>query len=189
MNKGDKGYLKRLKRKEGLKCMVQFGMVFTFLIVGYVTTKTRLNWFTFVAVLSCLPASKTLVGVIVKWCIHPLSMDCVSKVEAGTEYMTVIYDPILTSKEKSMPLGCIVISGNKVFGYTGDKNCNIEKTTEYLKEIYSKHKYEKVNVKLFHEFTPFLTRVEGLNNIAKIEQIDHREVEENMKHDTLLYCM
>ena len=51
IQKGDAGYLRRRKRLLILEAVVSFGLVAALVIVGYVTTKTKLNLLTVVAVL------------------------------------------------------------------------------------------------------------------------------------------
>ena len=64
IQKGDAGYLRRRKRLLILEAVVSFGLVAALIIAGYVTTKTKLNLLTVVAVLGCLPASRILVNLI-----------------------------------------------------------------------------------------------------------------------------
>ena len=64
VTKGSAGYLYQKKKKELMKTILEFGIVAALFVTGYVTTKTRLNLLTLVAVLGCLPASKALVGII-----------------------------------------------------------------------------------------------------------------------------
>ena len=64
IQKGDAGYLRRRKRLLILEAVVSFGLVAALVIAGYVTTNTKLNLLTVVAVLGCLPASRILVNLI-----------------------------------------------------------------------------------------------------------------------------
>ena len=50
IQKGDAGYLRRRKRLLILEAVVSFGLVAALIIAGYVTTKTKLNLLTVVAV-------------------------------------------------------------------------------------------------------------------------------------------
>lgn len=189
MNKGDREYFKHIKKKEQIKCIIQFLIVILFLVTGYIATQTKLNLFTLVAVLSCLPASKTLVGVIVKWPIHSIAQPNAAKIEEHSEHVTIIYNPILTSKEQIMPLDCIAISDNKIFGYTTSTKASIDDVTKYLRHILEQNHYTNINIKLFQDFSPFMSRVEGLNNIGIIDGSNSTDKEAEIKHSILLYCM
>ena len=63
---GTPGYLSYKKRIEIIRTIIYFGIVAAIFLLGYFQTKTRLNLFTLAAVLGCQPASKALVGVIVR---------------------------------------------------------------------------------------------------------------------------
>lgn len=189
MNKGDIGYLKNLKKREFLKCIIQWSLAFALLIVGYITTGTKLNLFTVIAVLGCLPASKSTVAVIVKWPIKPIIADKYEQIEAANTHLTTSYDAIITSKEKIMPVECLVFSGTTIYGFTTYKKAGMNEIATYIRSILQQNDCGRINVKIFDEFVPFLSRVEGLNNIASIEKNDTKEFEESAKHVIKLYSM
>lgn len=189
MNKGDIGYLKDLKKRDLIKCSLQWGLVILLLIIGIIIFGTKLNILTIVAVLGCLPASKAMVAVVVKWPLKPVAEDIVLQVEEHATHMTKSYDVILTSKEKIMPLDCMVFSNNTIYGFTTNEKVGPEETGNYIKNFLYQNDCGKVNVKIFREFVPFISRVEGLNNIAAVEQADTKEIEENLKYIVKLYSM
>lgn len=189
MNKGDVGYLKDVKKRELIKCIVQWGLVIAFLIIGIIIFETKLNILTMVAVLGCLPASKAMVAVVVKWPIKPLDKEKVDRVVNNTNYLTSSFDVVLTSKEKIMPLQCVVIAGNTIYAYTNSKKVGLQSTANYMKAFLKQNEIDHLNIKIFDEFVPFVSRVEGLNNIASIEQNDTKEREETIKNIMKLYSM
>ena len=189
MNKGDIGYLSNLKKRELIKCGIQWGAVIAFLAIGYFTTHSKLNLFTIFAVLSCLPAAKTTVGVVVKFPLKSLNEVQTEEIVKNTTHLTVSFDAIITSKEKVMPLECVVISGNTVYGYSSSPKVGVNETANYMKNFFLQNECGRVNVKIFHEFVPFMSRVEGLNNIACIEKNDNKEQEENLKYKIKLISM
>ena len=53
---------------------------------------------------------------------------------------------------------------------------------KHIKSIMKQNQFDKVVVKLFHDYKAFLTRAEGSgNNIASVEQQDTRKHEEMIK--------
>lgn len=189
MIKGDIGYFDNLKKRDLIKCTLQWVLVIVFLVVGFIVFGTKLNILTLVAVLGCLPASKATVGVIVKWPIKSIETTLANQVEANSDNMTVSYDVVLTSKEKIMPLKCVAISNNTVYGYSTNEKVGPEETANYMKNFFLQNDCGRVNVKVFKEFVPFISRVEGLNNIAAVEQADNKDKEEKLKHIIKLYSM
>lgn len=76
--KGEHGYTDAHKKAQLFKTFIFFLLPAVIFIVGYATSKTRLNMFTVVAVVGCLPACKELVNVIM-FCrrrFHPAGSLC-----------------------------------------------------------------------------------------------------------------
>ena len=92
IQKGDAGYLRRRKRLLILEAVVSFGLVAALVIAGYVTTKTKLNLLTVVAVLGCLPASRILVNLIMVMPHDSIDEATELEISAVTEELTVAYD-------------------------------------------------------------------------------------------------
>lgn len=101
----------------------------------------------------------------------------VEEVICKTNFLTILFDLVITSKEKSMPMDCIVISDNTVCGYTQNSLVDADETAAHIKSILSFHQFDKVSVKIFKDFKSFLIRAEGMNNIASVEknEADNRE--------------
>ena len=104
IQKGDAGYLRRRKRLLILEAVVSFGLVAALVIAGYVTTKTKLNLLTVVAVLGCLPASRILVNLIMVMPHDSIDEATELEISAVTEELTVAYDLVITSEKKAMPV-------------------------------------------------------------------------------------
>ena len=62
--KGTFGYLEKKKRNAILWTILCFGISLAVFLAGYLTTGTRKNLLTVVAVLGCLPACKSIVNLI-----------------------------------------------------------------------------------------------------------------------------
>ena len=64
IEKGDFGYIRSQKKKRILITCCLFAITLLIYFTGLIQTKTRLNMFTFVAIMGCLPAGKSAVGMI-----------------------------------------------------------------------------------------------------------------------------
>ena len=62
--KGTQYYLKTQRKYEILRTILYFAISLSLFIAGWITTKSRLNLLTVVAILGCLPACKSVVGMI-----------------------------------------------------------------------------------------------------------------------------
>ena len=63
-DKGEFGYIKSQKIKRGLITLVMFAIPIIIFLTGLFITKTRLNMFTFVAIMGCIPAARAATGFI-----------------------------------------------------------------------------------------------------------------------------
>ena len=64
ITKGCFGYLEAQRKKEIIRTIFYFALSAAIFVMGYVTTGTKMNLLTVVAVCGCLPASKSMVSMI-----------------------------------------------------------------------------------------------------------------------------
>lgn len=189
IEKGQPGYLKAERNKLLAQTLIEFVMVVVLLIVGYVQTGTKLNLFTLVAVLGCLPASKVLVELITIFPYKTIDADKAAEIKEKTPLLTTAYDMVLTSREKIMPVDAIVISGGTICGYSKSKKVKPEETASYIKKMLQENRFDKVTVKIFPDYVAFLSRAEGMNSIAEIEREDTRKKEKKIRKIILSLSM
>lgn len=179
--KGDAGYIRMRKRKTLLKTILEFGIVIALLILGIIETGSRLNLLTVVAVLGCLPASKALVEFIMVMPHHSIAEEMAAEIDLNAELLTRAYDMVFTSEKIIMPVEAIVISGNTICGYSSNAEVDMNFIAKHLKQYLNANKFDKVSVKIFDNYTQFVTRAEGMNNIAAIEKNDTKRHEEGIR--------
>ena len=187
--KGEPGYLDYKKKAEIIRTVIYFVLVAAIFILGYSQAHTRLNLMTVVAVLGCLPASKALVGVITRFPYPSIAVIRADEIKAKTGNITAVYDMIITSREKVMPVDCIVISGNTIFGYTNSEKVDVKYAAAHIKSILNQNHFPDVSVKILNYYTAFLARAEGLNSIAAVEKGDTKEIERQIKQVILNISM
>ena len=181
VEKGLPGYLDYKKKVEIIRTVIYFGIVAAIFFLGYFQTDTRLNLLTVVAVLGCLPASKALVGVIARMPYSSVDRKLAEDVASKTTHLTVCYDMVITSEEKIMPVDCVVISGSNIFGYTHNKKVDLKMVSDHIKAMLKQNGYTGLAVRVLNEYKPFITRAEGLDNIAAVEKEDTKEREEAVR--------
>lgn len=180
--KGDAGYIRKRKRKILLKTILEFGIVAALLILGIIETGTKQNLLTVVAILGCLPASKALVELIMVFPHRSISEKMAAEIELNADLLTRAYDMVFTSEKMIMPVEAIVISGNTICGYSSNAKVDMNVIAKHLKQYLNANQFDKVSVKIFDNYTSFVTRAEGMNNIASIEKEDMKRHEDGIKH-------
>lgn len=177
IQKGQAGYLQARKKRLIIETTILFALVAAILILGYVQTRTKLNYFTIIAVLGCLPASRSLVNLIMMVPHKTINEATELEISSKTENLTVIYDLVITSEKQAMPIQAIVISDNTVCGFTKSPKVSKAYAAEHIKNILEQNGIEKVTVKIFRDYVGFLSRAEGMNNIASIQQQNEERAE------------
>lgn len=185
VRKGETGYIREKKTRELIKVILEFGIVIALFVTGYITTKTRLNLLTLVAVLGCLPASKAMVGYIMLVPRKSLEEETVREIEQAGTHLTKAYDMVLTSYEHVMPIDSIVITGNTVCGFTKSEKVDLAYVESYIKKTLANQYFEKVSVKIFREYAPYLARVKAMEGLAVSSDAQDEKQEEGIK-DTIL---
>lgn len=174
--KGNYGYLDYQKKAEFLKVLGAFGLVLAIFIVGYVTTKSRINLFTMVAILGCLPASKFLVGLLTRLPYKSVPAELFEQVEACAGDVERLYDLVFTTYEKIMPVSCMALEGNAAIGYAASEKTDIRALEKHLRGMLANNGHGKVTVKIFKELPKFLERLLELS--AKEEKKGMESVKE-----------
>ena len=189
IEKGLPGYLKARRNKILIQTLVEFGLVLLILAIGLLYYHTRLNVFTVVAVVGCLPASKALVELIAILPYQSVEPQKAKEIEEKSSLLTTAYDLLMTSREKIMPVDAVAISGHTVFGYAPNKKTNPEDAAAYIRKTLSENHFDKMTIKIFPDYVPFLSRVEGMQNIMEIEQSDTKKKEEAIRRILLNISM
>lgn len=181
VKKGEAGYIQAQKRKYLFYSVVEFTIVIAFVLFGIFKTGSRLNGFTIVGIVGCLPASKMLVEYITMMPHKGIAANLSQEIIEKASLLTVAFDLIITGNEKVMPVQAFVISGNTICGYTTSEKTDEAMLAKYLKQLLSKNGYDKVTVKIFHDYRAFITRAEGLNNMASVSKMVNRQYEDQLK--------
>lgn len=189
IEKGQPGYVAARKRQYLIWSILEFGVVIALVILGYVQTGSKLNLLTVVAVVGCLPASKMLAEFLTLLPHKSIEDEKYQEIEEKSSLLTRVYDMVLTGQDKVMPIDAMVIFGHTICGYASNPKTDEAIAAQYIKEMLQKNQIEKVTVKIFHDYTAFLSRAEGMNNIAAVEHADTRRQERKMKKLILTTAM
>lgn len=181
IEKGRPGYIKARKLNYLVWAVSEFAVVTVLVILGYLKTGSKLNLFTVIAVVGCLPASKMLVEFITMAPHKSIEPEKYTEIEEKAGLITRIYDTVITGNGKVMPVDAFVISGRTICGYAGSPKADGAETARYIKEMLQDNHVDKVTVKIFCDYVAFLSRAEGMNNIATVENSGERNREDKIK--------
>lgn len=163
IKKGDYGYIPAQKKKTILITVVCFGLCLAVFIAGLIVNKmNRLNMFTFVAIMGCLPSAKFAVGMIMILIQKELPREAYEKIHGHMGELTCAYDLVITAYEKNTSIGAVAICGYEVAAYTHSEKTDIPFAEEHITTILKGNGY-KAHVKIFSEQKAYLERLDYLN--------------------------
>lgn len=173
-SKGEYAYPAYEKKRVIIRTIIYFAISFAVYILGYISTKTKENLLTIVAVLGLLPSCKSLVSVIMYVRIpkfsHEIYEECLRHI--GT--VNAIYSMYLTSYKKNFPINCFAVRGGNLIGFTQFHTCDTQACEEHIKNMLIQNAIKGVSVKVFKEqrkFTDRLSQLEALDKNGKENEI------------------
>ncbi|MCD7955834.1 MAG: hypothetical protein LUG93_08840 [Lachnospiraceae bacterium] len=160
--KGNWGYIKYEKKKRFLITFFMFLLPLGIYIIGYLTVKSRLNLFTVIAILGCLPACRSAVGLIMMLMQKPMPAERYEEVKKAAGSLVTGYELIITAYEHTSLVEAAVVCGDQIVCYTPDEKTNPPYLEKHIRQILSSNGYTEAQVKVMKNWKQFLQRVSVL---------------------------
>lgn len=167
--KGRYGYIDTQKKYEILRTIIYYGISLALFFAGYISTGTKNNLLTIVAVLGCLPASKSLISVIMFLKFHSMDSNEHQKICNKTGDLHVLYDLVFTTYDKNYVVDSLTISGKNICGYSSNEKTDVKKCEEHLLTMLTQDGFKDCTVKIYTVLDKYLVRLEQLNEINDVD--------------------
>lgn len=169
INKGEAGYIRDKKNRSLLILIIEVVLILSLFLFGLFKNGTALNVFTFLGAIIAIPTLITLFTLMryLPYCSINEAREI--EITGKTEYLTVLYDLIIKSNRRKMSIRAVVISDNIVCAYTRDRSVKSDYVESFIKSKLSDHGISNITVRVFHDYVSFLSRAEGMQNMAAIE--------------------
>lgn len=178
VQKGAYGYIDAQRKIETIKTIVLFGLAAAIFLVGYLTTGTKKNLFTVVAVVSVLPAAKQMATTVLFYKYPSGSREAYERISEITGCVTSVYDLVITSYDKISEILHIAIAGKTIIGYSEKAKTDEKFVADFIKQTLEQNGYKGTSVKIFKNQETYLARLEELQeNLGGEEK---KELEEAM---------
>lgn len=165
--KGNFGYLIAKRRQVLFRTILYFGIALALFIAGYVTTGTRKNLLTVVAVLGCLPACKSMVQLIMLFRAKGCS-EQTHKILAPLEGRLVgMYDLYFTSYQKNFAISHMVVDGKVILGYAQKGECELKACEEHLQMMLKQGGFKDITIKLTDDIEKYAQQLKNLNEMER----------------------
>jgi len=158
-------YLKKQRIYVLVRTILLFGISLAIFLVGFLTTKTRANLLTVIAVLGCLPASKSLVNTIMFFRFPPFDGSDYRKILEHQGTVFCLYDCIFTTYSVSFPISVIAIRNNTLSCYVPKHDVNEKDFLKHLQETLKLDGISDVSCKIYSQLQPYLVRLDQLNQM------------------------
>lgn len=162
LTKGNFGYLKEKRNQILIRTILLFGLSLSIFLLGYLSTKSKENILTVVAVLGMLPASKSLVSLILYTKYKSGSQKIYESIQSHVGDLIVAYELVLTTQEKTYPITAIVAQGNNIVGYTEHEKCEEVGASKHIETMLHQQGHKKTTVKIFKDLDKFNQRIAQL---------------------------
>jgi hypothetical protein len=142
--KGKPLYLSTQKKYEVLRTLLYFGISITLFLTGYFTVGSVRNLLSVVAVVGCLPASKSAVAMILYLRCKSIPKEEVVQIESFQIHGRNVqhaYDLYFTSYSKNYYIAHALISDKTIYAYTCDHDFPKEEFTKHLQGAFAADGY------------------------------------------------
>lgn len=178
------GYIDSQKKYEVIRTLVYFAISISLFVAGYVATKSKMNVLTVVAVLGCLPASKSLVSAIMFLRHKSCSMEVHDAVEPLSSGLNGLYDLIFTTEKVTYKVAHAAYKGKCLVLFSEDK-LDANGLEAHIEEYMKRAGIKGVNVKVYTDLKKYTECLGQMNVLAAEESKLAVEVVQLLKEITL----
>lgn len=164
--KGTQNYLKTQRGYEIARTILYFAVSFSLFISGWITTGERTNLLTIVAILGCLPASKSAVEAIMFCRYQSLDPKIADQIQQAAGNLTSLYDMVFTGYQNTYVVNHIVVKGNTVCGFSEKKDFDEAGFSKHMTPLLKADSFCDVNVKIFTDLKKYLERLEHMQELS-----------------------
>lgn len=167
--KGTRNYLNTQKKYEIIRTLLYFGISISLFVAGYIQTGRKTNLLTVVAVLGCLPASKSAVNAIMFLRFKSCGTDAAAEIGKHCQGICCLYDMVFTSYQKNYVVSHLAVRGNTVCGYSERPDFAEKEFYKHIDHILKMDGLKDVTVKVFTDLKKYTDRLEQMKDLEADE--------------------
>ncbi len=162
--KGNYGYIYAKRNRVMLRTIVFFAISLAIFTIGYVTTETRKNLLTVVAVLGCLPACKSLVNMIMFFRAKGCSQSAMEAIRPLEGHLIGMYDMFFTSYQKNFAISHMVVEDKIILAYTEDEKFDDKACKEHLCTMLKQGGIKDMTITITGDLHKYCEQLKNLND-------------------------
>lgn len=158
LKKGGHGYIDRYRKRVFLISFFLFILSISVFLSGFLSTGTKKNYLSIVAVAGILPAAKFVVYFIISCKFKTLTLSEYEKTKESRLHQ--LYDLFYTTSDMNIMINVCSVSQKKVIVYTKDNKLDKKKAGCLLKEnIESELGLREVTVMIYDDLDKYLSEL------------------------------
>ena len=182
--KGTRNYLDTQKKYEIIRTLIYFAVSLSLFAAGYIQTKTKVNLLTIVAVLGCLPASKSAISVIMFLRFRSFGGQAAEEAARKGEGLSCLFDMVFTSYKKNYIIGHLAVRGSTVCGFSEDGKFEENDFYKHIGDLLKLDGHQNVTVKIFTDQAKYMERL-GQMKLLEAEEAKTQAIIATLKSGAL----
>ena len=171
--KGTRNYLNTQKKYEVIRTVIYFAISISLFVAGYIQTGRRANLLSIVAVLGCLPASKSAVGAIMFLRFKSCGEEAATEIERHAGALDCLYDMVFTSDKKNYVVSHLAVCGSTICGFAEDSAFAENEFYKHIGDILKVDGHKNATVKIFTNLAKYTERLEQMRQLEPDEAVTH----------------
>lgn len=167
--KGSYEHLSYKRKMDIIITVFLFALSLGIYITGYVTTGSKKNLLTIVAVLGLLPASKMVVEIIMDFRAYSCDLTTKAHIDNNIGSLNGLYNMCFTAYEKNFGFSHMVVTSNSVIGYSSQGSINEKEFQTHLNNLLRKEGIKDILIKVFTDEEKYINRLKELNKLEDRE--------------------
>lgn len=161
--KGSYKYIQKQTIFEISKTILLYAMAIGIFVIGYINLGTKKSLFSVIAVLALLPASKSLVGVIMFLRYRSITSELYSKIVTAAGQLPLLFELIFTTSDKSYYSKALVYSKGTICVLITDPKSDLKILERHLSNVLKTGGHGEINIKAYKNESDFIQRVKEMN--------------------------
>lgn len=169
-SKGEWGYIDAQRIRVFILTVILYLCSAGLYLIGYITLHTHRSLWTVFAILGILPASKSLVNLIMFLRFRSLKQDVYNEYEAAAGQMPIIYELPFTTYDKTYFVDAAACIGNTVVCCYPDVRSSGKKheqdtknLSEHLETVLKNDGFRDISIKIYKTRPDFINRLTEMN--------------------------
>lgn len=170
--KGDYEYIKKKRVRVIVMTILFFAISLAVFLTGYITTGSKKNLLTVVAILGCLPACKSAVNMIMFLKAKGCSPEANEKIVPHIGRLIPMYDMYFTGYKKNFPISHMVVDNKVIIGFSEYPKIDIPSGVEHLTTMMKNAGHSGCTITICDSIDKYIQMLDNLNSSTDLSLQD-----------------